>query len=254
MNRTLLWVSSAMLAALMLALSQVPPAEAHEPAVASVSQSGPGHAGPAPLSARFRVRVTGPASAAQPAVQQVWYFHRSGEQVALLKGAIDEVWRHDSQGHVSFERVFHEAQHTTYYTEGELLTLGVATDWAALSTLVDPQVLAALRVVSRHGTGAAERQVLSGRVAGEAYRIEWSPALQLPVRLARTERDGRRTELRLEQQAAVAPAEWPQAGQRSADYVRLDAADFGDMDYEPVVRQSEALDIRLGWRVAHHHD
>ncbi|GAP34226.1 hypothetical protein ISF6_4005 [Piscinibacter sakaiensis] len=43
-------------------------------------------------------------------------------------------------------------------------------------------------------------------------------------------------------------------GQRSADYLRLDAADFGDMDYDPVVRKAEALDIRLGWRTAHHHD
>ena len=29
---------------------------------------------------------------------------------------------------------------------------------------------------------------------------------------------------------------------------------FGDMDHEPVVRLSEALDIRSGWRQPHAHD
>jgi hypothetical protein len=72
--------------------------------------------------------------------------------------------------------------------------------------------------------------------------------------MVRTERDGRRTELVLDQHVALAPGDWPVAGRRSADYLRLDAADFGDMDKDPVVRKSEALDIRLGWRTAHHHD
>lgn len=209
---------------------------------------------PPPLSARYRVTVTTPARSARPPVKQIWHFHRNAEQVALLKGTIDEVWHRDRQGLVSFERVFHDDQRTVDYTVGELATIGVATDWAALSSLVDAQVLRSLRVVSRRGTGAAERVVLVGRAGSDAYRVEWSPALQLPTRMQRTERNGRQTELVLEQQVAVAPATWPVVGQRSADYLRLDAADFGDMDYDAVVRKSEALDIRLGWRTAHHHD
>ena len=43
-------------------------------------------------------------------------------------------------------------------------------------------------------------------------------------------------------------------GARSADYLRIDAADFGDMEYDPVVRKAEAIDIRAGWRSAHAHD
>ena len=33
-------------------------------------------------------------------------------------------------------------------------------------------------------------------------------------------------------------------GEKAAHYLHLDAADFGDMDGEPVVRKSEALDMR----------
>jgi len=214
------------------------------------AQSGPSDT-PVPLSARLRVQVSLPA---RPVVHQVWHFHRDATQVALLKGAIDEVWHRDPRGQVSFERVFHDDRRAVDYSAGELATLGVSTDWAALSSLVDPQLLRGLRVMSRRGTGPAERLVFAGRVAGEQYWIEWRPSLQLPQRMIRTERGGRRTELVLERQVTLAPVGWPVPGARSGDYLRLDAADFGDMEYEAVVRKSEALDIRLGWRVAHKHD
>lgn len=242
----------------LLAAMLACPAKAHEPAstpagsVAAVSLAL--SETPVPLSARYRVKVSSPVKPARPAMQQVWHFHRNAEQVALLKGSIDEVWHRDPQGLVSFERVFHDDERAVDYSAGELAALGVATDWAALSSLVDSQILKTLRFVSRHGSGTAERVVLAGRAGADAYRIEWSPTLQLPTRMLRTERDGRRTELVLDQQFAVAPAGWQVAGRRSADYLRLDAADFGDMEYDAVVRKAEALDIRLGWRVAHGHD
>ncbi len=225
------------------------PAAAHEAgAQPSLSDA------PVPLYARFRVKVLLPVKPARPAVHQVWHFHRDAAQVALLKGAIDEVWHRDPRGLVSFERIFHDDRRAVDYSAGELATLGISTDWASLSSVVDPQVLKGLRLVSRRGTGFAERLVFAGSLAGEQYRIEWLSSMQLPERMLRTERGGRRTELVLERHVAAAPAGWPVPGTRSGDYLRLDAADFGDMEYEAVVRRSEALDIRLGWRVAHQHD
>ncbi|WP_309624744.1 hypothetical protein [Methylibium sp.] len=41
---------------------------------------------------------------------------------------------------------------------------------------------------------------------------------------------------------------------RAADYLRIDAADFGDMEYDPIVRKAEAMDVKAGWRVAHRHE
>lgn len=250
----------AMAAFVVVALLATWPVRAHEPT--SVTPHTPSSARsalslgdtPAPLSARFRVKVSMKSKPVRPTVQQVWFFHRDATQVALLKGSIDEVWHRDPQRIVSFERVFHEDQRAVDYSAGELATLNISTDWAALSSFVDPQVLKGLHVVSRQGTGGGERLVLAGGVGGDVYRIVWRPTLQLPERMLRTERDGRMTELVLDQHAATAPASWPTPGARSADYLRLDAADFGDMDYEAVVRKSEALDIRLGWRSAHRHD
>jgi hypothetical protein len=203
------------------------------------------------VSARYAVTVTTKATGAR---QNIWHFYRQPQHIALLKGAIDEVWHRDEQGQVSFERVFHDQQRAVDYSAGELTTLGVQTPWSALATFVDARALGALRVVSHTGSGASERVRLAGVVGGDTLRVEWLPALQLPARLIRTDRAGTITDMRLVQHAVQAPADWPTPGQRSAAYLRLDAADFGDMGYETVVRLSEALDVRLGWRQPHSHD
>jgi hypothetical protein len=206
---------------------------------------------PAPAAARYAVTVTAKTSAAR---QQVWHFYREPQRIALHKGAIDEVWHRDEQGQLSFERIFHDEQRAVDYSAGELTTLGVQAPWSALATFVDSRSLAALRVISHTGSGVSERVRLAGVAGSDTLRVEWLPALQLPARLTRTDRAGTITEMRLVQHAAQAPADWPVPGQRSSAYLRLDAADFGDMGYETVVRLSEALDVRLGWRQPHSHD
>ncbi len=212
---------------------------------------------PAPLAARFSVSVTAPVKAgAKPAAARhhEWTFVRNAERVALLKGNIDEVWFRDARGLLSFERVFHDEQRVADYSAGELSTLGVQADWTALSSFIDPRELASLKLVSRSGVGAEERIRLAGSAGGQSLSVDWLPALQLPAKVVRQGRDGSVTRIELAQHAATAPAAWPVPGARSAGYLHLDAADFGDMDYEKVVRQSEALDVRSGWRSAHAHD
>lgn len=206
---------------------------------------------PVAVAARYAVTVTAKTAATR---HLVWYFDRQPQRIALQKGAIDEIWHRDEQGQVSLERIFHDEQRAVDYSAGELTTLGVQAPWPALATFVDPRSLAGLRVVSHNGSGAAERVRLAGVIGGDRLRVEWLPALQLPARLIRTDRAGTVTDMRLVQHMAQAPADWPVPGQRSAAYLRLDAADFGDMAYESVVRQSEAIDVRLGWRQPHSHD
>jgi hypothetical protein len=197
-------------------------------------------AGAAPVAARFEVRITPPKGVAQPARQQTWTFIREAQQVALIKGDVEERWRRDESGRIRFERIFHADRHVVDYSPGELATLNVQPAWAALSCFVDPQNLVA----------TARRQP----TAGAWERVTWNRALNLPSRLERRSRDGTLTRLRLTAQFAVPPAGWPLPGERSDEYLHLDAADFGDMDYDPVVRKSEALDLRAGWRAPHSHD
>ena len=244
--------------ACMVTASQAAPEHAAVGPAGTATVAGLGLASsPVPLAARFSVAVTMPPAAGKEvraARRSDWYFYRNDRRVSLVKGAIEETWHRDSRGSLSFERVFHEDRRSVEYSAGELATLNVQADWAALSTFVDPAELLSLTPVSRSGRGAEERIRLRGRSGKDSVTIDWLPAWQLPAHIVRRGAAGRVTRIDLVAHAALAPAAWPVPGRDAADYLRMDAADFGDMDYEPVVRKSEALDIRGGWRTAHRHD
>ena len=210
----------------------------------------------APVAARYSVTIERPASGASRAKPQThtWYFYRDAQRVALLKGSVDEVWFRDAQQRVSFERVFHDDERVVDYSTGELATLHVKVDWAALSTFVDPSELAQLKLVSKQGKARDTRLHVRGRVGQEPVTVDWLPALQLPLSLTRQVKDGATVRMVMIESAPSPLPNWPVIGEKSANYLHLDAADFGDMYYEPVVRKSEALDMRLGWRASHKHD
>lgn len=210
----------------------------------------------APLAARYRMTVHPPATAGASgkAAVQTWHFYRDATQVAVLKAHTEEIWQRDGQGRLGFQRVLHTDQRVIDYSAGELLTLGVQPAWADLSRFAGADELAALRQVSAQGQGIHRRVLLAGRVGHDVLRVHWLPALQLPALLERRGAHGLVSRLQLLQHVAVAPSDWPVPGARAASYLHLDAADFGDMAYDPAVRKAEAMDIKLGWRVAHGHD
>lgn len=241
------------LAVVASVLSAVAPAAAGVGPAAAVVVD----ADPPPLAARYRLTDTaGGRTADRPrTVRATWYFQREPDRIALIKGDLEEIWHRQPNGGVSFERVVHPLQRVVDYSAGELAALGVAVEWAALTSLLDARELASLRLVSQSGAGTTRRLHLHGSTASGRLRVEWLPAWQLPARIERRGRDGRITEFRLDTKAARALSDWPRLGVRSASYLRIDAADFGDMEREPVVRLSEALDARLGWRrTGHAHD
>lgn len=210
----------------------------------------------APVAARYAVTVDRPGAGLSRAKPQrlTWYFYRDAQRVALLKGSVDELWFRDAQQRISFERVFHDDERVVDYSTGELATLDVKVDWAALSHFVDPTELSQLKVVSRYGQGSQARVRLRGQLGRERVTVDWWPALQLPHRLVREAKGGTTVRFELQASAPTPPDSWPQPSVKSANYLHLDAADFGDMGYESVVRKSEALDLRLGWRALHKHD
>jgi hypothetical protein len=210
----------------------------------------------APIAARYMVTIERASTGKQRSKSQIhtWYFDRNAESVALLKGNVEEVWFRDAHDRISFERVFHDDARVVDYSTGELATLQVHADWAALSRFVDPAELAQLKLISKQGKGRDAKWHLRGRVGKEQLYVVWSPALELPQRLTRHVPGVTRVSMLLVATARKSEPNWPVVGEKSANYLHLDAADFGDMDDDPVVRKSEALDTRLGWRASHKHD
>ncbi len=205
----------------------------------------------APIAARYQVTVTRrDASKRLRTLSDTWYFERTERRISLIKGDIEELWTRDAAGTIRFERVFHADQRVVDYTAGELATLGVAVSWDGLATFFDARELSALTPVKGAPRGL---QRYGGKSAGRSLQIDWSSQVGLPVRLARLSPDGSK-KFELIETHATAPASWPVPGARAADYLHVDSADFGDMEYDAFVRKAEAVDVVVGWRKAHAHE
>ncbi|MBB4842886.1 hypothetical protein HNP55_001401 [Paucibacter oligotrophus] len=229
--------------------------------IAPAAQAAEAELPPAIAEYRVDFKPAG-APAASPAstlAPQRWYLIRQADSMAILRPDNAEVWRQTAQG-ISLERIFHAERHIVEYAPGELKTLGLKPSWHSLASGFDAQDLAQLKPGPRHGA----LQSYAGQLRKEQIRLVWDHALQLPQRLERSGPAGR---LLMERQRPAAgrlalasihapgwPAGWPASDEALAQYQRLDAADFGDMDYSPVVRKAEAMDIQQGWRRTHAHD
>ena len=203
------------------------------------------------LKLKYTVTVQGIDSATkrlQPLSKFDWTFIRQANSVSILKGTIDETWSRDEQGNVHFERVFHDEKKVVDYFAGELRALNVDTDWRAIASFVDPQALALLRVVGRANSAHGQIIRLKGESQGDRISVNWSTDMQIPTQIIRQTKAGASIKINL---AGAADANSSQKDHSS--YLRFDAADFGDQDYESVVKKSEALDIRIGWRKGHDH-
>lgn len=204
------------------------------------------------IAARYEVSVLPAKGSAKARQTHTWYFFRDAQRVAVVKGDSEEAWFRDAQERVRFERTFHDEQRVVEYSTGELATLGVTTDWQAIATFIDARELALLEPMAARGGDSRAAPVLVGKVGAATLRVQWMPDLQLPALAERREADGSRVRLVLKQSASPAPATWPQPGVRGADYLRIDAADFGDMAQDPTVRKAEAMDVSIGWRSSQH--
>lgn len=197
------------------------------------------------LAARFRVSLTLAGGRTQ---RQEWQLTRSASAISWIKGeGVEEIWRRDRSG-IRLERVLRADRHVIDYPAGELRALAVTLDWQELGGLFSEAGLARLKPSGP--VRQDQPQHWQGMVDGEKIDLRWDPIARLPIRLARSGRNGRvlfeRTELH-----PVAPPSWPQAGAGLDDFLRLDAADFGDMTDNPVVRKALARDQKAGWRQAH---
>jgi len=180
----------------------------------------------APLAAKYRVTVIAGSDASGSVVrQQEWVFWRQADTVAINKGSTEEIWQRDAHGRISLQRVLRAQRTVVDYSAGELAALGIEVNWSELYRF--------------------------GSAAGTAG-VEWDDSLNLPARFTQLINERALVRFDLLESRAGAPADWDLPGHRSAGYAQLDAADFGDMAYDPAVKVAESLDVRAGWRQAAH--
>jgi hypothetical protein len=194
-----------------------------------------------PLVARYKVQLQTPSQGMQT---QVWQLERSDTRIAWTKAqGLEDIWQRDASG-IRLTRVMRRQRHLIDYSAGELRTLEVDVDWRELACLFAEQDLAHL------AQQAGKPGRYQGRAGREQVQIDWDATARLPIRLVRTGPAGRVQFDRVAMHTQL-PAAWPAAGDRTEDFTRLDAADFGDMAYNPVVQLAQARNESAGWRNAH---
>ncbi len=181
-----------------------------------------------------------------PDESSVWYFIRQPNQVEILRADYAEIWQRDERGELSFTRVFHADRTLIQYTPGQLRTEGLQKNWSVLNTIIDPRRLLALEQV---GTVTfLDRPALryEGQLGDQRIEIIWLIEENLVARFVHSTRDAT-VLLELKDLRSSPDSTWPQAGLATVDaYTALDAADLGDMEYDPFVKRVLAGDSAQG--------
>lgn len=178
-----------------------------------------------------------------------WYFIRQDNQIETARGDHAEVWQRDERGELTLTRVFHRDRKLIQYTPGELRTEGRLKDWSALNSIIDPRRLATMKQAGSVSVLGRPALRYTGKQDGDRIEVLWLTKEALVARFVRSGRDGS-TALELMQLRATPDARWPQASLvRAERYASLDAADLGDMEYDPFVQRVLGMDSGHGAHV-----
>jgi hypothetical protein len=166
-----------------------------------------------------------------------WYLWREQDSVETATAAIGQnsIWQRLGDEGYHFLRVFNKEQRVVEYVPGELRTRHAEPDWEKLSSVVSPHMLEKLKRGSVKTLFGQKAVRYTGKIGGQVVDIWWLERDQLPASLRIGDgANGRRMQLR--ELHAKSPQDWPRTTEaQMAKYALIDAADLGDMEYDPFV-------------------
>lgn len=236
--------STSRLALSLLFLLGAPPLLANPPPAmpaAAASETLP------QLAARYQAQVGKRSSD--------WYLIREANRIVIYDTASGQakVWEKDARGEVEFSRVFAADRRVVEYAPGEIKARGPVPDWNALASILTPRDLAKLRQVGQRKVLGRNATILTGTAGGSKVQVWWLPQERLPAMLQQGH-GSKAVRLVLRELRPQAAGEWNWAEPATlATYARLDAADLGDMEYDPFVQKVLRLDGHSHGHEAHAH-
>lgn len=208
----------------------------HESKLApSATSAAPATALP-PLAARYRFQAGKRNSD--------WYLIRDANRIVIFDAASGQakLWERDARGEIEFSRIFTADRRVVEYAPGEIKARGPVPDWNALASIVGPRELAGMQKTGERKVLGRNATVLSGKTAGGQLQVWWLANERLPAMVRHGQGD-KAVRLVLRELRPQPAREWNWAeAETVAAYARLDAADLGDMEYDPFVRKVLHLD------------
>ena len=167
-------------------------------------------------------------------INNEWLFWRSAQriEVSIPRQQTGEAWLKD--GHTFFyQKLFHADHKMVEYQREDLSALNVDVDWRTNQLMIDPRVLAQLKVTDERWIDGHPALELEGTIDRIEYEVVWLVDLNIPWQLTKQDDAGNREHTRLQEvhtdaaAALVAP--------NSSDYEAIDYADLGDRERDPFV-------------------
>lgn len=147
---------------------------------------------------------------------------------------VSEHWRIDARRNVSYTEIFHRERTIVRYTSGDLATLGIDAQWQKLHHVIVPprdSAMSATALVSRSGHSG---QRYRGQHGASPSSVVWLEDLQIPAEVRGVTPGGGRVYVQLVEVKHLSDRV---AASAERSYRTIDFADFGDMEYDPFVRQ-----------------
>lgn len=166
-----------------------------------------------------------------------WELRRGVNCVVAIDEAsgVAERWMRDPDGRLSYQRVFPDAAKIIEYQPVDLALGGVEDEWARIASVIDPQELGELNLLSEPmETQLGRAIVYRGSRKGAQWEVQWLAAIGIPARI-QIERAGGASTLVLvhleRPDKGDLVCELP--GARSYEYI--DFADLGDRHGDPFI-------------------
>lgn len=142
-------------------------------------------------------------------------------------------------GRISKEQVFPDDRAVVDYYPGDLAAMHNQLSWRHLQSLIDPQALGTdLKEVSSRKATTGLVKVFRGTADGVSTEVHWLVSISLPLLIERREQS-RRIITRLVETWPIDAAPVPRSKTETlAGYRRVDFADFGDKEKDPLVRKA----------------
>jgi hypothetical protein len=201
-----------------------------------------------PVAAQFSFTASDAAGKERtPAEFHLW---RTADRVETDHDGRAVVWQRDTEG-TRLTRVFHADSRMVEYSPGELKAMRIEPRWEALASMLDPADLSGLPAAGSTEVFGQVASIREGVIGEEQVTVWWIDALSIPARYERTGPNGR-VRFTLESLADSAPSGWPLVSDAAwREYVRIDAADLGEMEDDAFVRKLQRMDA--GSRFGHGH-
>lgn len=189
-----------------------------------------------PLAARFTV--------GKGKANTDWYLWRDEKRIETASPASGrgDIWERIGQDAYNRRQVFHDDRRIVEYTPGEIRTRQAEPDWSALGSIISPRLLGKLRRGGSKSLFGQNAVYYSGQLAGQRLAMWWLEQAQLPAQLQLVGKTGS-FHMQLREIRSNESSRWPRASaERIATYAVIDAADFGDKEYDPFVARLQQQD------------